>query len=126
MVERGWDLEIRTSCFDPESVTRRIRVREGEDSPLYQVFLFLSGRDLPYVEFVEYVLHASFREPLRKVRRISNNPLCKLAVWAWGEFAMHTLVFLKNGERLNIRHEFQFSSEVEKAKRASPAIFEYE
>lgn len=126
MVGRDWDLKIRTSCRDPESPTPKIRLRERADAPLYQVFLFLNGRDVPYVEFVQYVLHPSFVEPIRTVRRTPDNPTCKLAVWAWGEFPMNSVVRLKDGEELNIRHRFQFSSEVEKAKRDDPAIFEYE
>lgn len=126
MVGRARDLEVRTSCFDPDSDARIIHVRERQPDPLYRVFLFLDGRDLPYVESVQYVLHPSFATPNRTVRRTPDNPICKLAVWAWGEFAMHSFVFFKTGERFDLANQFKFSAEIVRAKRETPTAFVYE
>ena len=125
MAERAFDLQVRSSCFDPDSTQGRIQVREQGDAPLYRVFLFLAGRDLPYVESVTYVLHPTFPNPRRTVRRTPTNPLCKLEAWAWGEFAMTSEIVLKTGDTVAVGHQFAFSDEVEKAKKSTPDAFEY-
>jgi hypothetical protein len=79
VAERGTAVRVRTSCFDPDAKERTIGVREQPDLPdvpLYRVFLFLAGRDLPYVEAATYVLHPTFPEPRRSVRRTPTNPGC--------------------------------------------------
>jgi transcription initiation factor IIF auxiliary subunit len=128
VAERASDVRVRTSCFDPDGKDRTIAVREQPalpDVPLYRVFLFLDGRDLPYVEAATYVLHPTFPEPRRTVRRTPTNPSCKLETWAWGEYPMQTEVTLKAGDRVTIRHPFAFSDEVERAKREEPGVFRY-
>lgn len=129
MAGRAWEVRVRTSCFDPDAKERRIAVREQPDVPdvpLYRIFLFLEGRDLPYVDSATYVLHPTFANPRRTVRRTPTNPACKLETWAWGEFPMQTEVSLKTGDTFKVRHQFAFSDEVEKAKREDPSLFRYE
>ncbi|MGH7829577.1 MAG: pYEATS domain-containing protein [Candidatus Binatia bacterium] len=119
------DLQVHVSCFDPDSNKQRIRVREGNPS-VYRVFLFLAGRDLPYVDSATYVLHPTFKNPRRTVRRTPSNPHCKLETWAWGEFPMETEVRLKTGDFEVFHHIFEFSRDIEKAKREFPSAFQYE
>jgi len=97
-VAANLNVEVKDSAIDPDDTARVIRVRNQDtDRPLYQVFLYLDGPDLPFVDSVTYHLHPTFPTPERRVTRSVTNPRCKLAIWAWGLFEVKVIIRDKTG-----------------------------
>ena len=113
-------VEVRDSLFDPHSSDRRVLVRRTpEDRPLYRVFLYLEGPDLPFVESVTYVLHPTFPDPIRVVPRTPSNPLCKLEIWTWGLFDVAVTVTEKSGARFRLAHHLEYEDEALRQREVS-------
>ena len=108
-------IEIKDSAFDPDSPKNRvIKVRDANsDRPLYQVFIYLEGPDLPFVESVEYVLHPTFQQPNRVVMRSPANPICKLTIWTWGIFSVEANIRDKRGGIQRLSHFLRYDRELE-------------
>ena len=109
-------VEVRDSVFDPDSNDRTVPVRrQAGRRPLYRVFLYLDGQDLPFVDTVTYQLHSTFAEPDRKVSRSLTNPRCKLEIWTWGVFRVRATVADRKGRSRmmyhDLRYDEQFSGE---------------
>jgi len=113
---RVLQIEMKSSLFDPHSSDRRVLVRrasEGrEGRPLYRVFLYLEGRDLPFVENVTYFLHPTFPDHVRIVPRTPGNPVCKLEIWTWGFFDIKATVVDKTGARQLLSHYLEYKEEI--------------
>lgn len=108
-------IELRDSVFDPDLPGNRvIRVRNpSSEQPLYQVYLYLKGPDLPFVESVEYFLHPTFKQPRRTVFRTPSNPHCKLTTWAWGVFELEARVHDKRGTVQRLVHFLGYDRELQ-------------
>src|SRR5712692_5381647 len=79
------EVEVKDSALDPDSADRTILWRNPESAqPLYRVFLYLDGRDLPFVSTVTYQLDPSFTPNTYTVTRSLANPRCKTEIWTWG------------------------------------------
>jgi len=102
------DLKVVDTLFDPSSSEKVIVFRERGTKRLYKVWLYLEGLDLPYVERVEYILHSSFRNRVRKVSRRYSNQNCAHPLWTWGLFDVQVRVFMKNGEKKKRRHNLRY------------------
>lgn len=115
------DIEVEDSIFDPDSdpglPDRTARWRNPESQkPLYRVFLYLDGRDLPYVSDVVYLLHPTFKDRTREVFRTPENPRCKLTLWTWGLFRVEVIVRDKQGNQFNFSHYLQYDREFANTK----------
>ena len=109
------DIQVRDSLFDlqPDSdpSQKTVTVRRAE-TPLYKVWVYLDGRDLPFVESVTYTLHSTFPDPVRKVERTVANPKCALIIWTWGIFEVKASVRNKQGRRYDLRHRLTYDLEL--------------
>ncbi|MEQ1747610.1 MAG: pYEATS domain-containing protein [Saprospiraceae bacterium] len=120
MEKRTYNLYMRDTLFDPNDPAASLEKKAlykkysaPEAKILYKVWLYLGGRDLPFVESVRYHLHSSFPNPKQVVERRMGNPNCAFAIWAWGMFNVKAEVFLMGGEILVINHFLTFGSEIE-------------
>jgi len=108
-VAANLNVEVKDSAIDPDGPPRVIRVRNQDtDRPLYQVFLYLDGPDLPFVDSVTYHLHPTFPTPERRVTRSVTNPTCKLVFWAWGVFEVKAIVRDKAGREEMRFHNLEY------------------
>jgi ABC-type phosphate transport system substrate-binding protein len=75
----------------------------------WTIFLTGSRRDLDKVESVEYTLHPTFRDPVRRVSVLgdSDRPF-GLSATGWGTFEVGVRVFMKDGGRKDLKHRLKF------------------
>jgi transcription initiation factor IIF auxiliary subunit len=110
------DISIRDSLFDPSSdpasTERVVTVRKG-DRPLYKVWIYLDGRDLPYFDRVTYQLHPTFPNPVHTVRRTISNPRCQIVIWTWGIFTVRGTVYDKQGRTYTLSHRLEYSRQLQ-------------
>ena len=113
MRSRTLSLKIRDSVFGPNARVREVGVKKAEsDRPLYRVYLFLEGPDLPFVESVTYRLHPTFQVRNRTVRRSPSNPGCELKIWTWGVFEIEVRVKDRSGVIHRFRHDLTYDQEL--------------
>lgn len=118
------NLKTEDSLFDPDkNYYLKSGKREAEfkrpitgNSPLYRVFLYLKGPDLPFVESVTYTLHPTFKERTLQIRRTFDNQFCKQTIWAWGIFEVPVVILFKGGHQIKIRHPLRYNHEFSKAE----------
>ena len=105
-------IRLKGSALDPDSSERVIhQKRPDSDQPLYRVYLYLEGHDLPYVRAVTYHLDPSFSKPVQRVSRSARNPRCKLRIWTWGLFLVTATVEDKKGRRHTFTHQLQYDKD---------------
>ena len=116
-MERPLNIEVRDSIFDPNlrpEDPRRVYVREQNGQSLYKVWVYLSGYDLPYVKSTTYILHSTFSDPVRRVRRTLANPNCQLVLWTWGLFEIRVKVEDKANRLYELVHMLNYDKELSK------------
>jgi len=107
-------IEVKDSIFDPDSSEKKVPVRNPtSDSPVYRVFLYLDGPGLFNVTSVTYVLHPTFKEPVRQVVRTPSNPRCKLEMWTWGLFRVQAIITDTQGNVTTLTHDLQYNKQFE-------------
>lgn len=108
-MEKKFFIKPRDSVFEPGSRADKVKVRLGDGSrPRYKVFLFIEGRDLSYVDEVTYVLHRTFKQRRRTIKRKFSNPNCQLTIWTWGLFTIDVIVKDKSGQEHSYKHEMSY------------------
>jgi transcription initiation factor IIF auxiliary subunit len=78
---------------------------EYEKDDWWEWSAYLKGSDLPKVDYVEYILHPSFKKPLRTVTDPDNG--FRLDTSGWGTFDLKAIVHLKNGKQQLLTHEIK-------------------
>ena len=119
------NIEVRDSVFDPSlygldpfkfkgppGLKRKVFVRAKASKPTYKVWLYLYGKDVPYVETATYTLHETFTEPVRTVRRSLANPHCQLVIWTWGLFEIRVTVKDKRGGHYELTHQLTYGKQL--------------
>lgn len=122
--KRGLDIQLRDSAFEPGGPSGeaiRVDVAEGRRAR-YKVWLYLEGRDLPYVRSVTYYLPNDFPDPVRAVPRTPQNPYCKLAVWAWTYFSVTADVEDRSGHVTRLVHSLQYGQDLTEKARYIQAL----
>ncbi len=77
-----------------------------EDWWRWSVFLDDDGSgDLEKVDYVDYVLHPTFPNPRRTIRKSATNINCKLSTSGWGTFQIQAWVHPKEGEKFKLEHD---------------------
>jgi hypothetical protein len=110
---RALDLRVVDSLFEPGGADRKVHVdNEAQQLVRYRVWLYLEGRDLPYVKQVTYRLHDTFEDPNRVVPRTASNPNCALAIWTWGIFEVLAVVEDKSGNAFELRHKLSYGEQL--------------
>ena len=108
------DVEIRDTVFDPDTSDKQVHVRQAKGGkPHYKVWLYIDGEDLPYVKKMTYILHPTFLDRERKVKRSMTNPNCQLVIWTWGIFAVRALLEDKRGEIYELDHMLEYDKQLE-------------
>ena len=117
------DVLVKDSVFDPNlsaDPTQAARARHTvyvkfrDAQPLYKVWLYLEGRDLPYVESVTYLLPQQLFDPAeRTVRRELTNQNCQLIIWTPGYFPVRASIRDKLGRVYDITRELSYGRELE-------------
>ncbi len=76
----------------------------------WTIFVEADFDTLRQIECVEYILHPTFPEPVRKV---CNQPETKFAHSAngWGTFTVKVNILFKNGHKLELEHPLVFEQE---------------
>lgn len=119
------DLAVKDSVFDPSLDPNisdlTVTVRQAK-KPLYKVWIYLEGKDLPFIESVTYTLHKTFADPVRTVRRTSANPMCELVIWTWGLFEVAARVIDRQGQAYDFSHSLTYGNEL----RQGGLKYEYE
>ena len=78
---------------------------------------YLTGRDLPNVQYVQYLLHPSFSKPVRVVDDPANG--FRLESEGWGPFELKAIVHLKDGGQQLLSHEIKLKSKPERGRTDS-------
>jgi hypothetical protein len=117
-METEFDVQVIDTCFDPNQppsagTKPKVYFKVMGGKPLYKVWLYLTGRDLPYVESVTYKLHPELYPPERTVRRELTNPNCQYIVWTPGFFPIHTIIRDKSGRVYEANHEMMYGKELD-------------
>ena len=106
-------LKLIDTPFDPSQNEKVVLVRQPKgQNPLYQVWLYLEGSDLAYVDSVTYHLHPTFPQPMQRVIRSVTNPLCSLSIWTWGIFTVRAVVADKRGGSFEIEHYLSYNKKL--------------
>ena len=114
-IAKELNVQVKDTVFDPnspQSVDRKIHVREEGGTTYFKVWLYLEGEDLPYVESVTYTLHETFRNPERNVKLTPSNPNCQLVIWTWGVFTVKAKIFDKRGLTFELSHYLTYDQEL--------------
>src|SRR5258708_32948051 len=80
---------------------------EGDDWWSWSVWVVGPKSDLDEVDFVEYTLHPTFRDPVRTVRTRKNG--FKLDTGGWGVFPIYARVGRKDGGVIRLGHQLQLA-----------------
>ena len=104
----------------PERILKKSLLRieqseayEGNDWWSWSVWLDGPKRDLDDVDFVEYTLHPTFRDPVRTVRTRHNK--FKLETEGWGVFPIYARVSTKDKEVIRLKHQLKLTYPKSKA-----------
>jgi hypothetical protein len=84
----------------------------------WSVWLTGSKADLDQIEFVEYVLHPTFSEPVQ--RRADRSSGFRLKASGWGEFMIHLHLHTRDSKVIKLEHWLRLS-ESAPSKGAEPA-----
>jgi transcription initiation factor IIF auxiliary subunit len=79
---------------------------EGEDWWEWSVWVEGSNDCLDQVDYVQYTLHHTFRNPVRRVNDRSSK--FKLTTGGWGMFTIYANVVTKNGAEHKLTHGLEF------------------
>jgi transcription initiation factor IIF auxiliary subunit len=80
---------------------------EGDDWWSWSVWLDGPKPDLDAVDFVEYTLHPTFRNPVRTIKTRANK--FKLDTGGWGVFPIYARVCKKNGSVNRLKHQLKLT-----------------
>jgi transcription initiation factor IIF auxiliary subunit len=75
---------------------------KGDDWWQWAVWIEASDEDLDQVEYVEWTLHPTFRNPVRKCDERSTN--FRIETGGWGVFPISAHVQTRSGSPIRLRH----------------------
>lgn len=79
---------------------------KGKDWWDWEVFLDDSGSgELSNVDYVEYVLHPTFPNPVRKISSPTGGFVLKAS--GWGIFMLKAFLHTKDGRKMKLMHELE-------------------
>jgi hypothetical protein len=103
-------------------MTIQIRQTAREQGPnWYQWAVWLEGDrgELEQVNYVDYILHATFPQPVQRIDDRGNG--FRLEASGWGEFMIYLHIYLKDGQVLQREHWLSLQSPVETGSPAASA-----
>ncbi len=116
-----YSIQLRDSVVNPNEpltkeqncVAHYRKASSSSNQLLYQVFLYLEGKDLPFVKRVKYILHDSFRNPVQLVEQTTLNQNCSIAIWTWGIFWVKAEVEDVKGRIIKLEHYLTYGKQIE-------------
>ena len=90
-------INISIKSIKINNLARFVGVQNDQDWYEWMVFIDEGEELLQQIESVEYLLHRTFPNPLRRATDSGNHFALKSG--GWGEFNIFITVFLTNGER---------------------------
>jgi len=75
---------------------------DGEDWWTWAVWIEARSETLDLIDFVEWRLHPSFSNPIRRVHDRASN--FRLTTGGWGVFQIVAQVQMKDGQQTKLRH----------------------
>jgi len=120
-----YSIQLRDSVLNPNKPATKAqtciahyrKTGSANSQLLYQVWLYLEGKDLPFVDRVKYVLHDSFRNPVQVVERTTLNQNCSLAIWTWGIFWVKAEVEDVRGRVIKLDHYLTYGKQIENKQK---------
>jgi hypothetical protein len=114
--EMVWDIKAGKERVPFASVSARPvisadNIAESADGNKWNWTVFIKGdRDkIDEIKCVEYTLHPTFPDPVRKVCDRGNpQQAFALSVTGWGTFTIGIRVFMKDGSVENLKHQLKF------------------
>ncbi len=90
--------------------TENTAKKTGENLWEWEVFLVGDKKTLDEVRYVEYTLHPTFRDPVKKIeyRGVRPDKGFYLKAKGWGTFTIGVKVVFRNGEIKNLKHPLVF------------------
>ncbi len=82
---------------------------EGGEWWRWGAFVDGAEQDLNAIESVEYVLHPTFVNPIRKVS--DRQTKFRIETAGWGTFVLRARAFMKDGSIIKLKHRIQLESE---------------
>lgn len=115
---------MRDSVFDPNQrlSEAKVHVREKDGKQYCQVWIYLEGSDLPFVDQVTYVLHEDIKPSVQTVERTPSNANCALAIWTPGPFLAKARILDKKGVSYQVDHSLIYQNQFP----TDPQKYEYE
>jgi transcription initiation factor IIF auxiliary subunit len=94
-----------------EITTRNVSRYVGNDRWVWTVFVSAPATVLREIRCVEYTLHPTFPDPVRRVCE-RGDPAQPFALQSdgWGTFTIGVRVFFRSGETRALRHELRFAA----------------
>jgi transcription initiation factor IIF auxiliary subunit len=80
---------------------------QGDDWWSWSVWVDGPKKDLDGIDFVEYTLHPTFRDPVRTIKTRHNG--FRLKTEGWGVFPIYARVCKKDGSVLRLKHQLKLS-----------------
>lgn len=87
---------------------------ENKEQDRWDWSAYLTGSDVSNVEYVEYILHPTFENPMRKIE----NPAYgfRLETSGWGTFDLKAIVHFKDGTHHLLTHNLKLEYEPKSGK----------
>lgn len=84
----------------------------GDDRWDWEIYLESENpSDLEQVESVKYILHPTFRVPVRTIKDRTEG--FRLKTNGWGTFTIKAFVYMKNGKKIKLEHVLKLQYEPE-------------
>ena len=116
---KTYDVNIKDSILNPQesiigaSSNAHFKTNISKnDRTYYKVYIYLEGKDLPFVKRIKYKLHDTFRNPIRTIERTPNNPNCVLVIWTWGLFKIKAEIEDTIGNKFVVEHQLIYGQEI--------------
>jgi len=90
---------------------------KGNDRWKWSVWLEGPDQELDQIEYVDYILHPTFRDPFRHITDRASK--FRLNSAGWGEFTIYLDIKHRNGESTKRKHWLRLEREAARAKPAS-------
>lgn len=120
---KTYDIKIKDSLFDPDGknsskqlIAHYRKDASRSDKTHYKVFLYIEGKDVPFIKKVKYTLHKTFRNPVKIIERKPDNPHCSLILWTWGVFTVNIELEDMSGEKIYMQHYMNYGNEIKTTK----------
>ena len=89
---------------------------QGDNWWKWSVWLEGSDDDLNGVEYVEWTLHPTFPDPIR--RQVNRSEKFRLDTGGWGTFPIRALIQMKDGTSLRLMHRLKLYYPKDKITRS--------